>query len=214
VLLANLWPAYLFAVPLVMRAWGLAQLPRGGSLRAQLTFVEEAVTVAFLGLVVVLFAVRERQLRGEHAALVPGLVALVGTFLLNVVGYLPIPSTTSSVALLASSVVVIVGTAWAMWSLAALGRCFGMLPEARGLVTDGPYRLVRHPVYVGEIVSAVGLLLAKPSVAIVLIFLVFVGLQYWRTIFEERAMAGAFPQAYPAYARHVGRLLPFVVRFF
>jgi protein-S-isoprenylcysteine O-methyltransferase Ste14 len=211
VLLGNLWPAYLFAVPLLMRAWGLVHMPRGGSLRAQLTFVEELVTVAFLGLVVVLFLIRRRQPRGEHAALLPGLVALGGTFLLSVVGYLPIAATTSSEALLASSLVVLVGTTWTIWSLATLGRCFGMLPEARGLVTGGPYRLVRHPVYVGEIVSAIGLLLAKPSVAIVLIFATFVGLQCWRTVYEERAMASAFPVTYPAYARRVGRLLPRVI---
>jgi protein-S-isoprenylcysteine O-methyltransferase Ste14 len=162
----------------------------------------------FLGLVVVLFAVRRRDLRGKHAALVPGLVALVGTFLLNVVGYLPIADATSSAALLASSGVVIVGTLWTIWSLAALGRCFGLLPEVRGLVTSGPYRLVRHPVYLGEIISAVGLLLAKPSVAIVLIFLAFVGLQFWRTSFEEQALTSAFPDAYPAYAGHVARLVP------
>jgi len=208
-LLGNLWPAYLFAVPLVIRAWGLVHMRPGGTLHAELTFVEEVVTVVFLAQVVLLFVVRQRDLLGQHAALVPGLVALLGTFLLDVVGYLRVDDTTSSTALLASSVFVIVGTAWTMWSLATLGRYFGMLPEVRGLVTRGPYRVVRHPVYVGEIVSAVGLVLAKPNVAIVLIFLVFVGLQYWRTIFEEQALNSVFPDAYPAYASRVARLLPF-----
>ncbi len=209
VLLGNLWPAYLFAVPLLVRAWALLHVPRGSSLHAQLTFVQDAVTVVFLTLVVVLFAIRRRDLRGGRAALLPTLVALLGTFLLNVAGYLPVDTTASAEALLASSVVVIVGTGWTIWSLATLGRCFGLLPEVRGLVTDGPYRVVRHPVYLGEITSAVGLLLAKPSAAIVLIFLAFVGLQYWRALFEERALASAFPQVYPAYAARVGRVLPF-----
>jgi protein-S-isoprenylcysteine O-methyltransferase Ste14 len=180
-----------------------------GTPRSDLAFIEEVVTVVFLAQVVLLFVVRQRGLLGAHAALGPALVALLGTFLLDVVGYLQVPDTTSSAALLASSVFVLVGTAWTMWSLATLGRYFGMLPEVRGLVTRGPYRLVRHPVYVGEIVSAVGLLLAKPSPAIVLIFLVFVGLQFWRTIFEEQALTGVFPEAYPAYASRVGRLVPF-----
>ena len=89
-------------------------------------------------------------------------MALVGTFLLNVVGYLPIEESTSTSALLVASGVVVLGTLLTIWSLATLGRCFGLFPEVRGLVLRGPYRLVRHPVYLGELVSAVGLLLARP----------------------------------------------------
>ena len=103
-------------------------LPRGSTLHAQLGFVQDAVTVVFLTLVVVLFAIRRRDLRGERAALLPTLVALLGTFLLNVVGYLPVDTTASSAALLASTIVVILGTVWTILSLATLGRCFGLLP--------------------------------------------------------------------------------------
>jgi protein-S-isoprenylcysteine O-methyltransferase Ste14 len=209
VLLGNLWPAYVFALPLIVRAWSLLHVPPLSGLYAQLSFVQDAVTVVFLSLVVVLFAIRRRDLRGDRAGLLPTFVAFVGTFLLNVVGYLPADTTASAEALLASSIVVIVGTGWSIWSLATLGRCFGLLPEARGLVTSGPYQVVRHPVYLGEIIAAVGLLLAKPGAAIVLIFLAFVGLQCWRALFEERALASAFPEVYPAYAARVGRLLPF-----
>jgi protein-S-isoprenylcysteine O-methyltransferase Ste14 len=35
-----------------------------------------------------------------------------------------------------------------------------------------------------------------------------VALQYWRTIYEERALSAAFPEDYPPYARRVPRLLP------
>jgi protein-S-isoprenylcysteine O-methyltransferase Ste14 len=64
-------------------------------------------------------------------------------------------------------------------------------------------------VYLGELISAIGLLLAKPNVLIVLVFAVFVALQYWRTIYEERALSEAFPEHYPAYAKRVARLIPF-----
>jgi protein-S-isoprenylcysteine O-methyltransferase Ste14 len=171
--------------------------------------LQEVVTIVFLALVVALFAIRRRTLSSRHATLVPGLVALIGTFLLNLVAYLPVEDTTSTEALFASSAVVTLGTAWSIWSLATLGRCFGLLPEVRGLVTRGPYRLVRHPVYLGELISAVGLLLAKPNVLIVLLFVLFVALQYWRTIYEERALSEVFATEYPAYAQRVARLIPF-----
>jgi protein-S-isoprenylcysteine O-methyltransferase Ste14 len=207
-LLGNVWPAYVFALPLAARVWGLLHAPRDGSLHSQAQLLQEVVTVVFLTLVVVLFIIRRRAIRGSHATFMPGLVALVGTFLLNVVAYLPVDDTTSTESLLASSFVVTLGTLFTIWSLATLGRCFGLFPEVRGLVTRGPYRLVRHPVYLGEIISAVGLVLAKPHPLIVLLFAGFVALQYWRTVYEERALTAAFPGEYPAFAARVPRLIP------
>jgi protein-S-isoprenylcysteine O-methyltransferase Ste14 len=208
-LLGNVWPAYVFALPLAARIWGLSHSLRPAeTLHAQAQLLQEVVTVLFLALVVILFIVRRRHIAGQRATLGPGVVALVGTFLLNVVAYLPVDDTTSTGSLLASSGVVIVGTLFTIWSLMTLGRCFGLFPEVRGLVLRGPYRLVRHPVYLGEAISAVGLLLAKPHPLIVLIFVAFLSLQYWRTLYEERALKAAFPEDYPAYTRRVPRLLP------
>jgi protein-S-isoprenylcysteine O-methyltransferase Ste14 len=165
------------------------------------------VTITFLGLTVLLFVIR-RPVLGRHAGWRGGLVALVGTFLLNVVGFLPVASSASTEAVLASSAVIVLGTLFTMWSLATLGRCFGLMPEARGLVRRGPYAWVRHPVYLGELTSALGMLIVKPHPIIVGLYLAFVGLQYWRTLFEEQALAEAFPDEYPAYRGRVSRLLP------
>ena len=139
-------------------------------------------------------------------------MALAGTFLLNLVGYLPVEETTSTATLLAAGAVVVLGTLFTIWSLAVLGRCFGLFPEVRGLVLGGPYRLVRHPVYLGELVSSVaahaGLLLARPHLLVLALIAVFVVLQYWRTVYEERALATTFPEQYAAYTRRVPRLVP------
>ena len=56
--------------------------------------------------------------------------------------------------------------------------------------------------------AAFGLLLAKPHPVVVAVFAVFVVLQYLRTIYEERALAAAYPNDYPAYAGRVPRLVP------
>jgi protein-S-isoprenylcysteine O-methyltransferase Ste14 len=210
-LLANVWPAYLFAMPLLVRAWNLVQRTRdglwGSSLHGQALLLQEVVTVAFLTLTVLLFIVR-RPVLGRHASWRGGVVALVGTFLLNVVGFLPVESSATTEAILASSAVIVMGTLFTMWSLATLGRCFGLMPEARGLVMRGPYRWVRHPVYLGELTSALGMLIVKPHPLIVALYLAFLGLQYWRTMLEEEALADVFPDEYPAYRARVSRLLP------
>ena len=50
--------------------------------------------------------------------------------------------------------------------------------------------------------------MARPHPLIVAVFVAFVALQYWRTVYEERALAAAYPSEYPAYARQVPRLVP------
>jgi protein-S-isoprenylcysteine O-methyltransferase Ste14 len=210
-LLGNVWPAYLFALPLLVRFWGLTQRAIRGeiadTLHGQALLLQELVTVLFLALIVVLFVVR-RPVRGRRAGWRAGLVALVGTFLLNVVGFLPVEPSASTEAALASSAVIVLGTLFTIWSLATLGRCFGLMPEVRGLVMRGPYRWVRHPVYLGELTSALGMLIVKPHPLVVGLTIAFVGLQYWRTLLEEEALVEVFPTDYPAYRQRVPRLLP------
>lgn len=209
--LGNVWPAYLFALPLGIKLWGLRDrllAPGTGELsRVYAQIAQEVVTVLFLALVVVLFIIRRRPV-GRRADGRDTLVALAGTFLLNVVGLLPVPHETTTEALLGSTVVIVAGTLFTTLSLAFLGRCFGLLPEARGLVTRGPYRWVRHPVYLGEMVSALGIAVAKPHWAVLVLYAAFVGLQLWRARLEERALASAFPLEYPAYRARTATLLP------
>jgi hypothetical protein len=105
-LLGNVWPAYLFALPLGVRLWGfllrLTRPPADPSVHAVALQVQEFVTIAFLLLIVALFAVR-RPVVGRRAGWRGGLVALAGTFLLNVVGFLPVEASASTTAVLASA---------------------------------------------------------------------------------------------------------------
>jgi protein-S-isoprenylcysteine O-methyltransferase Ste14 len=116
-------------------------------------------------------------------------------------------SDTSSALLLAGDAVAVVGSVWIFASVLALGRCFGVLPEARCLVMRGPYRLVRHPVYLGEIAVLVGLTIAAPAVSHLAMLAVFILAQSVRMRLEETALTEAFPE-YAAYAAGTRRLLP------
>jgi len=108
---------------------------------------------------------------------------------------------------LAGEAIATVSCVWLLASVLALGRCFGVLPEARGLVTRGPYRLVRHPVYLGELGACCGLALASPTVTNGAVLAVFAAAQVVRMGLEERALTRAFPD-YASYAARTPRLLP------
>jgi protein-S-isoprenylcysteine O-methyltransferase Ste14 len=64
---------------------------------------------------------------------------------------------------LLTEVVQIFAIGWQIISKIYLGRSFGLLPADRGIVTKGPYRLVRHPIYFGYFLNHLGFLLSAFS---------------------------------------------------
>jgi protein-S-isoprenylcysteine O-methyltransferase Ste14 len=96
---------------------------------------------------------------------------------------------------------------WLLASVLALGKCFGVLPEARGLVTRGPYRIVRHPVYVGEFGTFAGFLIAAPTAWNLAVVVAFCVGQAVRMRLEERALTLEFPE-YADYAARTPAVVP------
>jgi protein-S-isoprenylcysteine O-methyltransferase Ste14 len=105
--------------------------------------------------------------------------------------------------------VQLIGVGLALLSLGTLGRSFGIVAANRGVKTQGPYRLVRHPAYSGYLVAYVAYIAENPSVVNVLLLLVTTGAQLLRMAEEERLLVG--DPAYSEYlARVPRRLIPFV----
>ena len=104
--------------------------------------------------------------------------------------------------------VQIAGLALWAWAFAYLARSYGIVPADRGLVTRGPYALVRHPLYAAYAIGGVGYLMQSFSGWNVLVDATAVGLQLIRIAREERHLDN---RAYAAYRGRVRwRLLPHV----
>lgn len=93
---------------------------------------------------------------------------------------------------------VSLGNALDVWAYLTLLRSFSIVPEARELKVTGPYRLVRHPVYLGQMLAQAGVWLFFTPLHGVWIayFLVFVALQLWRAKREDAVLAAAFGDDY------------------
>lgn len=86
-------------------------------------------------------------------------------------------------------------------------RSFSIKAEVRRLVVNGPYRYVRHPIYLGEFISSFGLLLLRFSWINLLIFLIFVFAQNYRATLEELKIQSLYPE-YEEYKRSTGKFFP------
>jgi protein-S-isoprenylcysteine O-methyltransferase Ste14 len=95
----------------------------------------------------------------------------------------------------------------ALYGLITLRRSFSIIPEARRVVTSGPYRLIRHPLYFAEIGAAAAIVLPAPRLWAVLLLPPFIALQMIRAGAEERLLRRALP-AYAAYQARTRKLIP------
>lgn len=94
-----------------------------------------------------------------------------------------------------------VGLAIVVVGKLALGRSFGIVPANRGVVTAGPYGLVRHPIYTGYLITHLAFLAAHPSLGNLLIILIADAALIGRAFREEQTLEK--DDRYQAYCRRV-----------
>ncbi|HEX7620674.1 MAG TPA: isoprenylcysteine carboxylmethyltransferase family protein [Anaerolineales bacterium] len=113
---------------------------------------------------------------------------------------------------LAGLVIILVGLAIRIWTRMTIGGMYsGYLRVKIGhvLVTDGPYRLIRHPGYTGFVIMALGLCIGYSSLIglAAVPVLLLPGLAY-RIKVEENLLTEQFGDEYQAYARRSKKLIP------
>lgn len=111
------------------------------------------------------------------------------------------------------AVVFAAGIALAVWARVDLGRNWGMPMTQKAepeLVTSGPYRFVRHPIYSGLLAAVLGTALVT-NLAGLAIVAVLCGYFYYSAWVEEKNLTATFPAAYPAYRARTKMLIPYVL---
>jgi protein-S-isoprenylcysteine O-methyltransferase Ste14 len=106
-----------------------------------------------------------------------------------------------------------VGLAFAVWGRVHLGRNWGgpmTKKDDPELVTSGPYRLVRHPIYSGILLAGTGTAMGLNWQWLIAVALAAVYFGYSASV-EERYLSKLFPDVYPAYKRSTKMVVPFIV---
>jgi protein-S-isoprenylcysteine O-methyltransferase Ste14 len=197
-----------FTLCAATNALGLASsLPAGGagSAAGVATLTRRVLLLAFYCLLAGLYLIRS-QTRATTESLVAKMAAVVGTFSPFALAVVNRPSERVSTLVVANAVSA-VGIGWSVWSLRHLGRSISIVPEARRLVRSGPYRIVRHPLYLGELVAAFGLVASGFTPAALAVWVGMVAVQLFRAQREEELLATAFPE-YDEYQAGTARVLP------
>lgn len=149
------------------------------------------------------FLVR-RPARTVSSSLTSWLLAAGGTFgglLLRPAGVHALWAVRAGFVLQVAGLVLVIG------SLIALGRSFGFVAADRGVVTRGPYAVVRHPVYASYVLIQVGYVVQAVSWRNVVVLICVTACNLGRVVAEEKVLSGS-----PAYRRYRDvvrfRLLP------
>lgn len=167
--------------------------------------ITRILAVINISIPILLVIVRRRPIKRIHG-MTQRVIALGGTFLSSFFIVVPIHEV-GLVALAASMALLVVGGCLTAWTWFFLGRSFSLMAEARKLQTTGPYRIVRHPLYLFEEMSVVAVYLQNPTIVNTIILAVQMACQLQRMRYEERILEEAFPE-YREFRMKRARIIP------
>ena len=176
-------------------------------------FARAILYAAFLSILVVAVLLREQPFDRDGRLLIRG-TAVTASFLLVILGLLapagPLLLRMPPLIVGAAAAVTLGGVLLALTAAFELGSNFSFIPQSRQLVVTGPYRLVRHPMYLAELLMAAGIVMVAMHLTLVIGVCVVTALQLVRISAEEQLLIRAIP-TYGTYVRATRcRLIPSV----
>jgi protein-S-isoprenylcysteine O-methyltransferase Ste14 len=171
--------------------------------------IHHMLIVSFYFLIIFLYFLRSPT-RSTSRSHVTNLFAIIATFIPFTLPFLGKSALNKPEILLIANVIIIISIVLSIYALGSLGKSFSIIPQARKLIKTGPYRLVRHPLYVGELIGVFGLALACLTFLKIAIFMLLVVLQVYRAFQEEKLLAKVFPE-YREYSSKTARFIPGII---
>ncbi|MGA3149787.1 MAG: isoprenylcysteine carboxylmethyltransferase family protein, partial [Acidimicrobiales bacterium] len=176
-------------------------------------FARAILYAAFLSILVVAVLLREQPFDRDGRLLIRG-AAVMASFLLVLLGQLapagPLLLRVPPLMAGAAAVLTLGGVLLALAAAFELGTNFSFGPQSRQLVSTGPYRLVRHPMYLAELLMTTGIVMVAMHLTVVIGLCAVIVLQVVRISAEEELLIRTMP-TYRTFVRATRcRLIPSV----
>ncbi|HXF65667.1 MAG TPA: isoprenylcysteine carboxylmethyltransferase family protein, partial [Burkholderiales bacterium] len=152
--------------------------------------------------------------RGDWLTVSLGVLPPVGVAASVLWQWLLPPAKFHPALVLPSLVLCLAGIGLRIWSKIVLGRYYTFaigLTEDHRILAEGPYRFVRHPIYLGTFLAVAGFPLLTQSWATVWFLTVPAAVAYGLRLFKEEAyLVRHLGENYQTYAQRTARLIPFI----
>src|SRR5215471_9933907 len=145
--------------------------------------------------------------KAQADGLLPRIAAFVGTYLPWTITFFG--KTEQAVPNLLSTACVLIGMIMMLVTIRHLGRSFSLVPQARSVVQTGPYRWIKHPLYLAEEIAILGIALQNWTPVTVTVLILHISVQAWRILYEEDLLRRTCPE-YCSYESTRWRLIPYV----
>jgi len=145
--------------------------------------------------------------KAQAAGLLPRIAAFVGSYMPWTISFFG--KTDQALPNLLSTACVLIGIIMMLVTIRHLGRAFSLVPQARSVVQTGPYRWIKHPLYLSEEIVILGVVLQYLTPVTVILLILHIGVQVCRILYEEDLLRRNFPE-YSSYEALRWRLIPYV----
>ena len=162
-----------------------------------------AIFYMLLALLILTRSPAKAQAKGR----LPRIAAFVGTYMPWTIAFFG--ETDKALPNLASTACVLIGMIMMLITIRHLGRSFSLVPQARNVVQTGPYRWIKHPLYLAEEIAVLGVVLRNPTPLTAVLLVLHIGVQICRIYYEEDLLRRSCPE-YSSYEASRWRVVPYV----
>jgi protein-S-isoprenylcysteine O-methyltransferase Ste14 len=145
--------------------------------------------------------------KAQADGLLPRIAAFVGSYLPWTITFFG--QTDQALPNLLSTACVLIGIIMMLVTIRHLGRSFSLVPQARSVVQTGPYRWIKHPLYLAEEIVILGVVLQYLTPVTVIVLVLHIAVQVCRILYEEDLLRHNCPE-YSSYEASRWRLIPYV----
>jgi protein-S-isoprenylcysteine O-methyltransferase Ste14 len=163
--------------------------------------------IAGFYIVLALLIITRPPAKAQADGLLPGIAAFVGTYLPWTITFFG--KTDQALPNLVSTACVLIGMIMVLVTIRHLGRSFSVVPQARSVVQTGPYRWIKHPLYLAEEIAILGVVLQDLTPLTVIVLVLHIGVQVCRILYEEDLLRRNCPE-YSSYEASRWRFIPYI----